>query len=118
MTPDPLTFMDALFPIEFTDALVHLQALIGKEVKVVINHYGRFFGCGMEGTLDCVQTLPPDNKAVRIVLDGGPGFFLEPADLEAFIGGNAVKESTWLELHLSFGAVVTVEAARGETTAS
>jgi hypothetical protein len=107
----PLDFMEALRPIEFTDALLRLQELIGSEVKVIVNFYGRFFGCGFDGELDSVQTLPPDDTAVRLVFDAGPGLFLDPADVEAFLGGIAGSGSSWLELHLSFGATVTIESA-------
>ena len=79
--------MDVLRSIEFTNALVYLHKLIGSEVKVNVNVYGRFFGCGFEGVLTCVETLPPDHSAISLVLDGRQGFFLDPADTEAFVGG-------------------------------
>jgi len=105
-----LTPMEVLRPIEFTDALLRLQGMIGSEIKVILNHYGHFFGCGFEGELECVQTLPPDDTAVRLVIAGGGGLFLDPADLEVFIGGSVVDGARWLEFHLSCGAAVTLEA--------
>ena len=111
LRPEPLALMEVLRPIEFNDALLRLQGMIGSEVKVIVNFYGRFFGCGFEGELDSVQTLPPDDTAVRLVFDAGAGLFLDPADVEAFLGGSAGSGPSWLELRLSFGATVTIESA-------
>lgn len=102
--------MDILHPVDFTTALIELQALIGEQVKVIVNHHGFFFGGGMRGRLECVQTLPPDNTAVNLVLGEGQGLFLDPAFVKAFIGGGAPDSPRWLELHFPFGLVVQVEA--------
>jgi hypothetical protein len=103
--------MDVLRSIEFTDALVYLHKLIGSEVKVNVNFYGRFFGCGFEGVLTCVETLPPDHSAISLVLDGRQGFFLDPADTEVFAGiGDG--SATWLEFREEFGASIVVERGR------
>ena len=110
--PEPLALMEVLRPITFTDALVRLQGMIGSQVKVIVNHYGHFFGCGFEGELECVQTLPPDDIAVRLVVGAGGGLFLDPGCVDAFIGGGGAGEGQGcLEFHLSGGAAVTIEAA-------
>jgi len=54
--------MEAVRPIEFTDALAHLQALLGSRVRVLLNVHGSFCGCGFDGELSCVQTLPPTTR--------------------------------------------------------
>lgn len=101
--------MDALQPIRFTDALVRLQGLIGADVNVIVNLYGEFFGCAFAGKLDRVETFPPDHTAIKVVLDGGQGFFLDPADTEAFVGRTDGDDASVLELKLGFGATVTLE---------
>jgi hypothetical protein len=106
----PLTSMDALRPIDFTDALRCLQAWIGTEVDVTINYDdGRFFGCGLAGRLDRVETFPPDNSAIEIVFQGDQSFFLDPRDVAAFAGPENDGHAAMLELRLSFGVSVTVE---------
>ncbi|HET8862124.1 MAG TPA: hypothetical protein VFM94_02615 [Solirubrobacterales bacterium] len=101
--------MDALRPIKFTDALVRLQALIGTDVNVIVNFYGKFFGCAFAGKLDRVETFPPDHTAIKVVLDDGQGFFLDPADTKAFVGRKDGDDASVLELKLGFGATVTLE---------
>ena len=107
--PGPLVPMNMLRPIKFTDALLRLQALIESEIKVEINFYGQFFGCGFAGELARVETLPPDQSAIKVVLVGGQGFFLDPADTEAFVGCADEGNASVLELRLDFGATVTIE---------
>lgn len=110
MTLRTLGGMDVLRPIEFTDALVWLQGHIDREVLVLVNHHGHFFGCGLQGRLRRVETLPPDNSAIRIVVGVGEGLFLDPEDVTATLGNGPSGES-WLELQTGFGPVVTVEVA-------
>lgn len=100
--------MDSLRPIDFTDALRRLQALIEAEVTVTINFHGHFFGCGMKGKLDRVETLRPDDAAIEVVLNGAEGFFLDPEDTSAFlVSGDDGADA--LELRLGFGPTVMVE---------
>ena len=87
MTLRTLGGMEVLRPIEFTEALAWFQGRIGGEVRVVVNHHGHFFGCGMQGTLSRVETLPPDNSAIRVVVGVGEGLFLDPEDVTALLGG-------------------------------
>lgn len=108
--PRHLATVEVLRPIEFTEALVRLQGMIGAEVKIVVNHHGHFSGCGFQGRLMRVQTLPPDNLAVRVVLEGGQGLSLDPLELSAFVGGDEAEES-WLEFQMGFGPVVSVEVS-------
>lgn len=108
MTLRTLGAMEVLRPIEFTEALAWFQAHIDEEVRVVVNHHGHFFGCGLQGTLSCVETLPPDNSAIQIVVGIGEGLFLDPEDVTALLGGSASGQS-WLEFRTAFGPVVTVE---------
>lgn len=110
MTLRTLGGMDVLRPIEFTDALAWFQGRIGWEVRVLVNHHGHFFGCGMQGTLRRVETLPPDNAAIRVVVGAGEGLFLDPEDVTASLGGGASGRS-WLELRTGFAPVVTIEVA-------
>ncbi len=108
MTPNALGGMEIVRPIEFTDALAWLQGAIGREVRVSLNHHGHFFGCGIQGKLRRVYTLPPDNSAISIVVAKGEGLFLDPEDVTAWLGGGASGQS-WLELQTGFGPVVSVE---------
>lgn len=108
MTPNALEGMEVLRPIEFTDALAWLQGAIGREVRVSLNHHGHFFGCGIQGTLRHVFTLPPDNSAISIVVAKGEGLFLDPEDVTAFVGGRE-DGGQWLEFQTGFGPVVSVE---------
>jgi hypothetical protein len=101
--------MDDLQRVEFAEALAHLQGLIGKQVKATFNLYGRFFGCGIEGRLDRVETLPPDHSAISIVLDERQGIFLDPAEVETFVGHGPESWQTWLEFRLGSGASVVLE---------
>jgi hypothetical protein len=112
----PLAHMDDLQQVEFAEALVHLQGLIGKRVKATLNLYGRFFGCGVEGRLDRVETLPPDHSAISIVLDERQGFFLDPAEVETFVGRGREDGGQWLEFRLGSGASVVLEHSLREAT--
>jgi hypothetical protein len=108
MTLRTLGGMEVLRPIEFTDALAWFQGHIDDEVRVLVNHHGHFFGCGLQGRLRRVETLPPDNSAIRIVVGAGEGLFLDPDDVTASLGGGASGQS-WLEFQTVFGPIVTVE---------
>jgi hypothetical protein len=106
--PAPLSHMDELGQIEFTDALSRLQGLIGVEIKATVNLYNQFFGCGLEGELNRVETLPPDHEAIALVLDGQTGFYLDPADTEVYIGPET-EEAGWLEFRTAYGISVVIE---------
>jgi hypothetical protein len=108
----PLAHMDDLQRVEFAGALGHLQGLIGERVKATFNLYGRFFGCGVEGRLDRVETLPPDHAAISIVLDERQGLFLDPAEVDVFVGRGDEDGVEWLEFRMDFGASVVLERSR------
>ena len=84
-----------------------------QEVKATFNFYGRFFGCGLQGELDRVETLPPDHEAIALVFDGQTGFFLDPADTKVYVGPES-QESGWLEFRTAYGISVVVERAAAE----
>jgi hypothetical protein len=96
--------------IDFTAALGRLQTLIGTEVKATINLNDQFFGCGVQGELNRVETLPPDNEAISFVVDGRSGFYLDPADTKIYVGPGSTERG-WLEFRMAFGVSVVVEPA-------
>lgn len=108
MTPNPLQRMDIEEPVAFVAALRRLQAMLEKPVQVELNHFGSFFGCGLEGTLERVETLPPDNTSIRVVLSGGGGFFVDPADVETYLITDRDTGSTWLEFQLRSGPTLLI----------
>lgn len=111
--PAPLSRMDELGQIEFTDALSRLQGLIGTEIKATINFYGQFFGCGLQGKLNRVETLPPDHEAIALVFDEQAGFYLDPADTKVYVG-HETPDSDWLEFRTAYGISVVVERPVGK----
>lgn len=108
--PAPLSRMDELGQIDFTDALSRLQGLIGTEIKATVNFYRQFFGCGLQGELNRVETLPPDHEAIALVMDERTGFYLDPADTKVYVGPET-RESGWLEFQTAYGISVVVERA-------
>jgi hypothetical protein len=108
--PAPLSHMDELEQIEFTDALSRLQGLIGKEVQATVNFYGQFFGCGLQGELNRVETLPPDHEAISVVLDQRTGFYLDPADTQSYVAVNGDNLQS-IEFRLVGGVSITLELA-------
>lgn len=77
--------------------------LIGVKVKATVNFYNQFFGCGMQGELNRVETLPPDHEAISLVLDERTGFYLDPADTKVYVGPETPK-SGWLEFRTAYGS--------------
>ena len=103
--------MDEVREIEFNDALASLQALLGRQVRALVNFHGSFCGCALEGELERVETLPPDNRAVNLVIAGRQGILLDPDDSEVLLVGDPVDGSGCLEFHLPTGVAVRVEVA-------
>lgn len=101
--------MELLRPIVFFDALLRLQAMLGDHVKVTVNEYGIFFGCGFEGTLKKVEAMPGSTAGICVVLDAGAGFFLDPEDCEAMLVD--CGEIWWLEFHRPVGPVLAIQPA-------
>ncbi len=108
MTPNPLPRMVLEEPVAFVVALHRLQSMLEKRVLVELNHFGSFFGCGLEGALERVETLPPDNTSIRVVLSGGGGFFVDPADVETYLITDGETGSTWLEFQLRSGPTLVI----------
>lgn len=85
VSADPLEGVDILRPIVFLDALIRLQTMLGRHVKVELNDNGCFFGCGFEGKLEKVETMPSSKSAISAFVGGGGGFFLDPDDCQAYV---------------------------------
>lgn len=113
--PAPLPDMDNMRSVDFDAALLCLHRWIGSKVKVTVNLYGQFFGCGMAGELRRVEFLPPDHSAISLVLDGTDGVYLDPADTETFIGREGSTEL--LEFRMAYGVSVVVELANSRSEA-
>lgn len=82
--------------LEARQALLRLQALLNLPVKIEVNDYGSFFGCGFQGRLDQVEVLPGSDTAITVFLSRGGGFFLDFDSADAFL----VREGggpPWLE---------------------
>jgi hypothetical protein len=99
---------DLLRPITFLDALLRLQSMLGSHVAVQMNEYGCFFGCGFEGTLTRVDSLPGSATGICVVLEGGSGLFLDPESCQPYLvdGGDVF----WLEFHRPVGPVLAIQA--------
>ena len=109
MTPDPYAGMESLREIAFTDALARMQEMLGCEVKLELNQYERFLGLCSLARLERVETLPPDDRAVRLVFDNGTTFFLDPDEVRSWLGGGFQLGPTWIEFHVLDGPIVALE---------
>jgi hypothetical protein len=101
--------MESLREIAFTDALLRMQDMLGCAVKLELNQYERFLGLVSTGTLERVETLPPDDRAVRLVFDNGTTFFLDPEEVRSWLGGGFEVGPTWIEFHVPDGPIVALE---------
>ncbi len=95
--------------IGFRDALLRLSELIGAEVRVESSELAHFFGCGVEGVLNKVDTLPPDNNSISIVVGAKTSFFLDPAHVRAFLVGDEAAPEAILEFRVPTGPSLTIE---------
>jgi hypothetical protein len=95
--------------IDFSDALAWLQTLLEQQVRALVNLHGSFSGCVLEGELERVETLPPDNRAVNLVIDARQGIVLDPEDVEVLLVGDPVHGRGALEFHLPSRVVVRLE---------
>lgn len=111
MRPSPYRDMDVIRPLTFTEALSALQAILKRDVKVEVNDQTHFLGCGFEGTLELVQTLPPDHSSIRIMLSDRSSLFLDPAETQVFACGELSSGSTCLEFRCGACTVATLETA-------
>jgi hypothetical protein len=96
-------------PIEFTEALRLLHAMIGIEVEVVVNLLGYFLDCGFHARLESVQALAEDEGSVLIVFDGAQGVALDPTEAKAFLAGSDEHGERWLEIRIGRRARVVIE---------
>jgi len=101
--------MESLREVSFTDALSRLQAMLGDRVRVEENHYTRFYGVAIEAGLERVETLPPDNNAIRIVLDNEAEFYLDPDEVRTYLGGGFAVGPTWIEFRFPQGPTLLME---------
>jgi hypothetical protein len=101
--------MDVMHEIAFNDALVRLLELLGAEVRVELTELAHFFGSSVEGTLNRVDTLPPDDSSISIVVGTGASFFLDPAHVRAFLVGDEAAPQAVLEFRMPTGPSLTVE---------
>ena len=111
MSLTPSSSVNAVRKIEFVDALGRLQSLLGQELRVLVNFRGTFGGATMEGRLTRVQTLPPENSAVNILLEDRQGLLLDPIDTEMLLVDERGGRRWCLEFHLPSGVAIVLEPA-------
>lgn len=109
MSPTPLYGMGVVTKIEFTDALARLQGMLGQDVQVLVNFHGTFGGCTLRGQLTRVQTIPPDNSAVSLLIDERQTVTLDPLDTETFLVSAQDGRGESLDFHLPSGVAITLE---------
>jgi hypothetical protein len=119
----PNAFIDmgtSLDRVDFNDALMFLQELLGARVRLEHNHFASFFGLSLEARLDRIETLPPDNKAIRVVLDNCVEFFLDPDNVNVSMASDLGQCRVWVEFQFIAGQILlierAVEAGRGPST--
>ena len=113
MSLTPPSSVNGVMTIEFADALGRLQGLLGRELRVLVHFHGTFAGAAMQGRLSRVQTLPPDNEAVSILLDDRQSLLLDPIDTEVLLVDDRREGRWWLEFHLPSGVMAQVEEMWG-----
>lgn len=101
--------MGCVSAIEFSDALLRLQARLDEKVRVLVNFHGTFGSCMIEGGLTRVQTLPPDHEAINLLIDDRQAVLLDPVDTEVLLVGEGTGEES-LDFHLPSGVVVRLES--------
>jgi hypothetical protein len=106
----PSSPVNGVRTIEFADALGRLQGLLGRELRLLIHFHGTFGGVAMEGRLSRVQTLPPDDEAVSVLLDDRQSLMLDPIDTEVLLVEDPRDGHWWLEFHLPSGVMASLEA--------
>jgi hypothetical protein len=101
--------MEETVATDFKDALVHLQTLLGRRVRVLLNVHGTFAGCVLEGKLDQVESLPPDSRAVNLVIAGHQGVVLDPEELDVLLVSDPAPGQCVLEFHLPSRVAIRLE---------
>jgi hypothetical protein len=119
VTPSAYCFMDdKVATIGFEDALRRLKDLLGQPVRVLANFRGTFGSCAMQGELTRIETLPPDDSAVNILLDDRQAVTIDPIDTEALLAEPDDEREWWIEFHLPSGAVISIERDASEAAGS
>jgi hypothetical protein len=101
--------MDDALEIDFGEALGHLQGLLGQRVRALVNVHDSFAGCVLEGELERVETLRPDDRAVNLVIAARQGIVLGPEDGEVLLVGDPARGQGALEFHLTSRVVIRLE---------
>jgi hypothetical protein len=110
VTPSPCLSMESnITTIDFEVALWRLKDLLGRRVQVLVNFRDTFGSCSLQGMLTRIETLPPDDSAVNILLDDRQGITIDPIDTEALLAEPADGRDWWVEFHLPSGVVVSIE---------
>jgi hypothetical protein len=104
--------------IEFEDALWRLKDLLGRPVRVLANFRGTFGSCVLQGELTRIESLPPDDSAVNILLDDRQGVTIDPIDAEAWLAELDDGREWWVEFHLPSGVVISIERGSSEVVGS
>jgi hypothetical protein len=107
----PSSPVNGVRTIEFADALGRLQGLLGRELRVLVHFHGTLGGVAMQGRLSRVQTLPPDDESVSILLDDRQSLLLDPIDTEVLLVDDPREGRWWLEFHLPSAVMALVEEA-------
>lgn len=119
MTPGAYRHMDGdIVTIDFEDALWRLKVLLGQPVRVLANFRGTCGSCALQGVLTRIETLPPDDSAVNILLDDRQGVTIDPTDTEALLAEPEDGREWWIEFHLPSGVVISIEPDSSEAAGS
>lgn len=104
-----LHHMDGVLAIDFSDALAQLHALLRREVRAFVNLHDSFGGCVIEGELERIETLPPDDAAIKLVIGERQSIVLDPLDVDVLLVGDFSSGEDALEFHLPSRVVVRLE---------
>jgi hypothetical protein len=119
VTPGAYCFMDAnVATIDFEDALWRLKDLLGEPVRVLAAFRSTFGSCMLQGELTRIETLPPDDGAVTILLDDRQAVTIDPIDTEALLAEPDDGREWWIEFHLPSGVVISIERDSSEAAGS
>jgi hypothetical protein len=86
-----------------------LKDLLGEQVRVLVNFRSTFGSCSLQGELTRIETLPPDDSAVSILLDDRQAVLLDPVDTEAWLAVPGDGRQWWIEFHVDSGPVISIE---------
>jgi hypothetical protein len=99
--------------IDFEDALWRVKDLLRQPVRLLVNFRGTFGSCALQGELTRIETLPPDDSAVSILLDDRQAVSIDPIDTETLLAEPADGRGWWIEFQLPSGVVISIEAGEG-----